>query len=548
MTSWAPVTVYALLIMGFLGFFAWRHMDDSIGRQPFVMLVFLAVIMLASDYVSRCYIYPDFPHIAVAGCTAITFIMLPAIGAEWHQYVRSVLTAEERARMRPFDMLVTVLAAFGIVVILMSPITSWVYYFDSTGMYYRGDMFIAPASTFFLILILVDSFLLFEVHSLGRTSKAALFAFPIPSIIGAVLAVAFPNVPWIPLGVTVSMVALFANIQNTGMGRDYLTGLYNRRKLEELLNERVERARLGRSFAAIMMDVDNFKRINDTLGHSMGDIALAETARLLKHSVRSGDAVARFGGDEFFVLLDIDDVSELEDVVARITEEEEAFATGNDGAIYGAQIARLREQGRVGGEFAFNPQEPLYTAWDLGLSDHTSIWLVQNYGGNVYWLNHYSANQLPLEHFAGKIREWEARYGPVAAHFLPHDAAHRDPHGHSYVESLAHEGIHAVRVVPRTPDIWRGINSLRGILTHSWFHRDTLHQRVNPRGEKEPSGLSCLEMYRTAPAGASGTCRETPVHDACSHSADAARMFAEALAHGMVYPVQLRLAPRRARM
>ncbi|MEE1265696.1 MAG: hypothetical protein UHH87_05355, partial [Akkermansia sp.] len=132
--------------------------------------------------------------------------------------------------------------------------------------------------------------------------------------------------------------------------------------------------------------------------------------------------------------------------------------------------------------------------------------------------------------------------------FLPHDAAHRDPHGHSYVESLAGQGIHAVRVVPRTPDIWRGINSLRGILAHSWFHRDTLQQRVNPRGEKEPSGLSCLEMYRTAPAGASGTCRETPVHDASSHSADAARMFAEALTHGMVYPVQLRLAPRRARM
>ena len=227
---------------------------------------------------------------------------------------------------------------------------------------------------------------------------------------------------------------------------------------------------------------------------------------------------------------------------------DEAFATGNDGAIYGAQIARLREKGRIGCSFDYNPEEPLYTAWDLGLSDHTSIWLVQNYGGNVYWLNHYSANQLPLEHFAGKIREWEMSYGHIAAHFLPHDAAHRDPHGQSYVESLAREGICAVRVVPRTPDIWRGINSLRGILAHSWFHRDTLQQRVNPRGEKEPSGLSCLEMYRTAPAGASGTYRETPVHDASSHSADAARMFAEALSHGMVYPVQLRLTPRRARM
>ena len=325
MTSWAPVTVYSLLIMGFLGYFAWRHMDDSIGRQPFVMLVFLSVVMLVSDYVSRCYVYPGFPHIAVAGCTAITFIMLPAIGAEWHQYVRSVLNAEERSKMRGLDVVVTVLASFAIVVILMSPITSWVYYFDSTGMYYRGEMFIVPASSFFLILILIDSFLLFEAHSLGRTSKAVLFAFPIPSIVGAVLAVAVPDVPWIPLGVTVSMVALFANIQNTGMGHDYLTGLYNRRKLEELMNERVERARLGRGFAAIMMDVDNFKRINDTLGHSTGDIALAETARLLKRSVRSGDAVARFGGDEFFVLLDIEDASELEEVVARIAEEEETF-------------------------------------------------------------------------------------------------------------------------------------------------------------------------------------------------------------------------------
>lgn len=228
---------------------------------------------------------------------------------------------------------------------------------------------------------------------------------------------------------------------------------------------------------------------------------------------------------------------------------QEAFATGNDGAIYGAQIALLREQGRVGADFDYRPEEPLYTAWDLGLSDHTAIWLLQQMGGQVYWLNHYAANQLPLEHYAGKIHEWEQRYGRIAAHFLPHDAAHRDPHGQSYVESLAHCGIVSVRVVPRTPDVWRGINALRVLLPRSWFHRDTMQERLNARGEKEPSGLTCLEMYHTAaPSTASGACRESPVHDAFSHSADAARMFAEAFSHGMVSPMSLQREPKLARM
>lgn len=227
---------------------------------------------------------------------------------------------------------------------------------------------------------------------------------------------------------------------------------------------------------------------------------------------------------------------------------DEAFSTGNEGSIYGSQIALLREAGRIGAEFPYNASEPLYTAWDLGLSDHTAIWLVQHWGGNVYWLHHYSANQLPLEHYAGKIHEWEQAYGAIAAHFLPHDAAHRDPHGQSYVESLARCGITAARVVPRTPDIWRGINSLRGLLSRSWFHRNTLLQRMTPRGDREPSGLTCLEMYRTAPPGASGALRDAPLHDAASHSADAARMFAEALSHGLVAPVNMRHTARRALM
>ena len=326
MPSWMPVTSFAISLMVFLGVYAWIHMDDSIGRQPFVMMTALTALMLISDLISRCYIFSGAPHLVIAGATAITFLLLPAIGAEWYQYIRSVLVAEERIRMNRLTYVANALAAVGIIAVLLTPITSWVYSFDSAGVYHRGDYFILPASVTFLILIVTDAFLLTQVHSIERYSIRMLGAFPIPAFIGAAFAIVIPDVPWIPLGFSVSVVALFAHIQNTGMGRDYLTGLHNRKKLEELMEERLERARGGHPFAAIMMDLDDFKLINDTLGHSVGDIALAETARLLQRSVRAGDAIARFGGDEFFVLLDLDSDEELQMVVDRINEEERLFA------------------------------------------------------------------------------------------------------------------------------------------------------------------------------------------------------------------------------
>ncbi len=213
---------------------------------------------------------------------------------------------------------------------------------------------------------------------------------------------------------------------------------------------------------------------------------------------------------------------------------DEAFAAGNEGAIYGRELTQLREAGQIGTPFSAHPEHAIYTSWDLGLSDHTAIWLIQEIGGKLYWLNHYAANQQPLEHFVAHIYQWEKRYGRITLHFLPHDAAHRDPHGQSYVESLAARGITRVRVVPRTPDIWRGINTLRQLLVRSWFHPDTLKGQVNLRGEQEPSGLRCLENYRCAPVGSGGSLKEAPLHDAHSHSADAARTFAEAYSHHLL--------------
>jgi two-component system cell cycle response regulator len=92
--------------------------------------------------------------------------------------------------------------------------------------------------------------------------------------------------------------------------RDSLTGLHNRQYLIERLNEELARARRhGFPISFLMLDLDCFKIVNDRLGHSAGDRALAVVATILRDNVRSEDTVARFGGDEFAVLAPFSNVS-----------------------------------------------------------------------------------------------------------------------------------------------------------------------------------------------------------------------------------------------
>ncbi|MBC7349174.1 MAG: diguanylate cyclase [Candidatus Aminicenantes bacterium] len=86
--------------------------------------------------------------------------------------------------------------------------------------------------------------------------------------------------------------------------RDPLTGLYNRRYLEETLERELLRAkRAGNPVSVIMLDIDHFKKFNDTYGHEAGDLILQAVARTVQKSVRAEDIVCRYGGEEFTVIL-----------------------------------------------------------------------------------------------------------------------------------------------------------------------------------------------------------------------------------------------------
>lgn len=103
---------------------------------------------------------------------------------------------------------------------------------------------------------------------------------------------------------------------------DNLTGLYNRNKLNAIISDQLARfERNKRPFAVLMIDVDYFKTLNDSLGHVVGDEILAAVAKRISQSVRNVDFAARFGGDEFIIILAETTVDEAEKTAERIRSQ-----------------------------------------------------------------------------------------------------------------------------------------------------------------------------------------------------------------------------------
>jgi two-component system cell cycle response regulator len=100
--------------------------------------------------------------------------------------------------------------------------------------------------------------------------------------------------------------------------RDELTGLYNRRYFNEVIEKEVSRAmRYENDLVLCMIDLDYFKKINDTYGHLAGDITLSEIAGILKKCVRKSDICCRYGGEEFTVIMTNTDIKGVEKVSER---------------------------------------------------------------------------------------------------------------------------------------------------------------------------------------------------------------------------------------
>lgn len=150
---------------------------------------------------------------------------------------------------------------------------------------------------------------------------------------------------------------------------DALTGLLNRRSLEDMLTRTSARAKRGVMSSLLFMDLDNFKYVNDTIGHSAGDEVLITLSGLLKAELRTEDVVFRLGGDEFAVLLDGIGGKEALFAAERLRSAIEAHPFKLEGRVFplSLSIGLIEIDGTIKmGELMSQADAAMYQAKDAG--------------------------------------------------------------------------------------------------------------------------------------------------------------------------------------
>lgn len=186
------------------------------------------------------------------------------------------------------------------------------------------------------------------------------------------------------------------------------------------------------------------------------------------------------------------------------------------GAFYAREMLAVRNEGRIDQALEAIPGKPVHRAWDIGVSDDTSIWWFQVVGGQVFILDCYSTNGVGVDHYAEIIEERRREHGWVdGTDFVPHDAKVKEwGTGRTRVETMQGLGLKP-QLVPLA-GLLDGINAARRTLPLCVFH---------PRAE---AGISALEQYRREWDDEKKTFKANPLHDFSSHLSDAFRYLAMA--------------------
>ena len=292
----------------------------AVQYKVYMMMLKITILLLIMDIFSRFdgrpnMIYPYINHIG----NFFVYILNLMVPSLWIVYVYEQVLQEDQNQRRLYFSLI-LLNFVNAIFVVFSQFYGWFYYIDSENIYHRGPLFFIP----FIIIVSLNIFAIIIVitnrKKIERKNYFSLIFFAFPPFISVFLQVAFYGVSLMLNCITLSLLIIFVNIQNHSMYTDYLTGINNRKKLDLYLREKINTSIENKTFSAIMIDLNDFKSINDTFGHDVGDHALKVCVKILNSCIGEHDFISRFGGDEFCIILNTCDENRLKEIVEIIKQ------------------------------------------------------------------------------------------------------------------------------------------------------------------------------------------------------------------------------------
>jgi diguanylate cyclase (GGDEF)-like protein len=270
----------------------------------FSWLLIIAFCSFVADIISSFNLGPNwiYPFAVAANALEIFFntLLLPV----FFLYVCSQTSMIKRVFAKKIFRAIWILTAICIALLLSTAFSKRIFYFDEARNYHRGDLFWLPMSVLFLMMLIIECFIIYLKPQIEVIHYRSLLLFLVIPMIGWAVQFMVFGLPFSLISITFAAQVIFTNVQNRTMDQDYLTGLYNRQSLDNQMQHKIDVATSQHTFSAMLIDIDNFKDINDLYGHNEGDLALINAANLLRDSADHMDFIARYGGDEFCIIFE----------------------------------------------------------------------------------------------------------------------------------------------------------------------------------------------------------------------------------------------------
>ena len=194
--------------------------------------------------------------------------------------------------------------------------TNWFYYYEGLE-YHRGEYYLVRGLFHVILCLVVIAYVIVFKNGINQSYRLPILLFPGIVALGGLLQVTVSYLNLEYAATVLASMILLIYVQKRDVNLDYLTGIVNRRGIDIAMKRAISDCK-EREFAAIMIDVDYFKKINDTYGHKAGDEVLESIASVLRSSFDDEDVVGRFGGDEFCIITQIIDEKALKHKIRHI--------------------------------------------------------------------------------------------------------------------------------------------------------------------------------------------------------------------------------------